>query len=166
MRGRPSKISRPEFTLLALAAFARRGSQEQLAARIASDLGESVSQPSVRAWLLGSLPRLARPTVALKRPDRVGVRIGCLLFRVPPGRARALSRRLSREPLVSRVDRWRGEVNVFAEVVALDPEELEDLIERYEPDAVYDVIERNERCRVPLRELGRRLARATSTSAG
>ena len=59
---------------------------------------------------------------------------------------------------MSRVEHWRGEVNVFAEAIALDPQDLEDLIERYEPEAVYELIERHERTRVPLRRLAKQLA--------
>jgi hypothetical protein len=100
-------------------------------------------------------PRLARPTVSLKRPDLLGVRVGVLLFRAEPGKARALARRLAREPLVSRVDQWRGEITVCAEVIAIDVQDLEDVIERYEPAHVYELIARHERTRIPLRNLGR-----------
>jgi hypothetical protein len=164
--GRPAKTASPAFRLLALAWFARRLSQERMTAGVNADLSRgsasstplSVAQPAMRRWLLSELPRLARPTVSIKRPELLGVRVACFIFRRQPARAQDLIRLLSREPLVSRVEYWRGEHNVFAEVMALDTEEIEDLIERFEPDAVYDLIERRERTRGVLRYLGKRLA--------
>jgi hypothetical protein len=67
-------------------------------------------------------------------------------------------RMLARERHVSRVEHWRGEVNVFAEVMGLDERAIDDLIARYEPDAVYPLIERRERSHVVLRRLGRQAA--------
>src|SRR4051812_16123394 len=78
-RGRPAKIGSPVFRLLALAWYARRLSQESLAERVNTDIRASsppappeplsVTQPAVRRWLRQELPRLARPTVSLKRPE-------------------------------------------------------------------------------------------------
>lgn len=118
----------------------------------------SVTQPAVRRWLRADLPRLARPTVSIKRPEAVGLRAACFLFRREPARARDLVRLLARERLVSRVELWRGETNVFAEILALDTREIDALVEKYEPNAVYELLERCERTRGVLRHLGRELA--------
>jgi hypothetical protein len=58
------------------------------------------------------------------------------------------------EAHVSRVELWRGETSVFAEVMALDQRPIDDLIDRYEPDLVYPLVERRERTRAVLRRLG------------
>ena len=158
-RGRPSKTDSTAFRLLALSAFARPISQDAIAAQVNRGLSpDSVSQPTVRTWLRGSLARFARPTISLKRPEDLDLRVACLLFRREPARAKPLMRLLAREPLVSRVEHWRGEVNVFAEVMALDTRDIDDLVERFEPDVVYELIERRERSRAVLRRLGRRAA--------
>jgi hypothetical protein len=154
-RGRPGKVELAGFELLALAAFARPGSQKVLGDRIGADLGTTVHQPTVRNWLLRRLPRLARPTVSIKRPDDLGLRLAYLMFRREPARAIALARVLAREPLVSRVERWAGEVNVVAEVMTCHQEQLDALVERFEPDEVHELVSRVERARVPLRNLGR-----------
>lgn len=154
--GRPAKTESRGFRLLALAAVARPLSQERITERINDVLGERfVSQPTVGKWLHGQLARFARPTISIKRPDDAEIHVGCLLFRRSPARALPLMRLLAREPHVSRVERWRGEVNVFAEVMALDDRPIDDLIARYEPDAVYALVERRERTRAVLRRLGR-----------
>lgn len=158
-RGRPPKTSSRAFRLLALAAAARPVSQERVTEWINLVLGERfVSQPTVGKWLHDELPRLARPTLSIRRPDDVDVHVACLLFRRSPARARPLMRRLAREPHISRVEHWRGEVNVFAEAIALDERPIDDLIERYEPDAVYPLVERRESLRAVLRRLGRQAA--------
>jgi hypothetical protein len=154
LRGRPPKTASRAFRLLALAAFARRLSQDAITARINDGLNESVTQPTVRKWLRGQLARYARPTVSIKRPDDLEIRVACLLFRRSPARARPLMRMLSMEPHVSRVEFWRGETNVFAEVMALDDRPIDEIIERYEPDFVYPLVERCERTRAVLRRLG------------
>jgi hypothetical protein len=118
----------------------------------------------VRSWLLTRLPRLARPSVSIKQPGDLGLRVVYLMFRRDPARAVALSRVLAREPLVSRVERWAGEVNVVAEVMTLNQEQLDKLIERFEPDQIEEVLTRVDRIRVPLRNLGSQLA-ATSGRA-
>ena len=86
------------------------------------------------------------------------LRVVYLMFRRDPARAVALSRVLAREPLVSRVERWAGEVNVVAEVMTLNQEQLDKLIERFEPDQIEEVLTRVDRIRVPLRNLGSQLA--------
>lgn len=149
----------PGFELLALAAFARPGSQREIAERISANLRSGVSQPTVRTWLRTQLPRLARPTVSIKEPREIGVRIVLFLFRRKPASGVALSRTLAREPLVSRIDRLSGAVNLAAEVVVGDQSQLDDLIERFEPDEVHEIVRRVERTRVPLRHLGRAAAR-------
>lgn len=156
--GRPRKADLPGFDLVALAAFSRRRSQQALAERIGSDLGTDLHQPTVRTWLLRRLPGLARPTVSIKRPGALGLRLVYMMFRREPARAAALARVLARERLVSRVERWAGEVNVVAEVMARDQQQLDDLVERFEPDEIHEVVTRVERSRVPLRHLGRELA--------
>jgi hypothetical protein len=154
-RGRPTKTGSRAFRLLALAAFARPLSQDAITARINAVLGpDFVRQPTVGKWLHTQLARFARPTVAIKRPDDLEIRVACLLFRRAPARAIPLMQTLTREPHVSRVEHWRGEVNVFAEVMALDERAIDDLIARYEPDAVYQLVERRERSRAVLRYLG------------
>jgi hypothetical protein len=168
LRGRPAKTAAPAFRLLALAWSARHLSQEHLAERVNADLAQassgpppeplSVTQPAVGRWLRSDFPRLARPTVSIKRPEMLGLRIACMLFRREPARARDLIRLLLREPLVSRVEYWRGEHNVFAEVIALDTREIDELVERFEPEVVYEQLERHERTRGVLRRLGKRLA--------
>jgi hypothetical protein len=159
-RGRPRKADLAGFELLALAAFARPCSQQVLGDRMGADLGATVHQPTVRDWLLRRLPRLARPTVSIKRPDELGLRLAYLMFRREPARAVALARVLAREPLVSRVERWAGEINVVAEVMTRDQEQLDALVERFEPDEVHELVSRVERARVPLRNLGREQARS------
>ena len=155
-RGRPRKTASRAFRLLVLAGFARPLSQERLAAQVSAALGDdSVSQPTVGKWLHYELARFARPTVAIKRPDDLEIRVAFLLFRRAPARAIPLMRTLARELHVSRVERWRGDVSVFAEVIALDERAIDDVIARYEPDAVYQLIERRERARVALRRVGR-----------
>ena len=159
-RGRPPKTTSRAFRLLALAAFARRVSQASMARQINASLrGGSVTQPTVGRWLRESLAGFARPTVAIKRPDDLEVRVVCLLFRRSPARALPLVQLLAREPYVSRVEHWRGEVNVFAEAMSLDERPIDDLIARYEPDFVYGLVERRERTRAVLRRLGREDAR-------
>jgi hypothetical protein len=59
---------------------------------------------------------------------------------------------------VSRAEHWRGEHNVFAEVMAVDTRQIEDLVEKFEPDSVYELLERRERTRGVLRHLGKHLA--------
>lgn len=44
-----------------------------------------------------------------------------------------------------------GEVNVFAEVMATDSRDIDDIVERYEPNYVHALIERRDRMRVALR---------------
>jgi hypothetical protein len=130
-----------------------------MTAQVNSVLGSDfIRQPAVGRWLHNQLARFARPTVAIKRPDDLEIRVACLLFRRSPARAVPLVRLLSREPHVSRVEHWRGEVNVFAEVMALDERGIDDVIARYEPDAVYQLVERSERSRVVLRRLGEQAA--------
>jgi hypothetical protein len=168
-RGRPPKTANPAFRLLALSWFARRLSQERLADAVNRDLARaspppppvplSIAQPALRRWLRSELPRLARPTVSIKRPELLGLRVACLLFRRQPARARDLLRLLSQEALVSRAEYWRGDYNVFAEVIALDTRQIDDLIDKFEPDAVYELLERRERTRVALRNLGKQLVR-------
>jgi hypothetical protein len=155
-RGRPPKTSSLAFRLAALAAAGRPISQERISAQINRVLNPaSVTQPTVGKWLRHQLPRYARTTVSIKRPDQVEIHVACLLFRRAPARAMPLLRQLAREPLVSRVEYWRGETNVFAEVMALDEQGVEDIIARYEPDAVYSLVERHERTRAVLRRLAR-----------
>lgn len=55
------------------------------------------------------------------------------------------------------MEHWRGEINVCAEVIVIDVQDMEDVIERYEPTFAFELISRNERIRVPLRRLGRGL---------
>jgi len=154
-RGRPPKTDSRSFRLLALAAFCRPLSQEAITGRINRVLGPRyVTQPTVGKWLHRELARYARPTVAIKRPDDLEIHVACLLFRRDPARARPLMRRLALERHVSRVERWVGEVNVFAEVMAIDSRDIDDIVERYEPDFVYGLIERRDRARVTLRHLG------------
>jgi hypothetical protein len=155
-RGRPPKTASRAFRLLALSAFARRISQEAITARINRVMGaDFVSQPTVGKWLHSELATLARPTVAIKRPDDLEIHVASLLFERSPARAIPLMRLLARERYVSRVEHWRGEVTVFAEVMALDQRAVDDLIARYEPDAVYPLVERRERSRAVLGRLGR-----------
>jgi len=158
-RGRPTKTDSTAFRLLALAAFARPISQDAIAAQVNRGLSpDEVSQPTVGKWLRRGLVRFARPTISIKRPEDLDLRVACFLFRREPARAQPLVRLLAREHLVSRVEYWRGEVNVFAEVMALDSRGIDDLIERFEPDFVYELIERRERSRAVLRRLGREAA--------
>lgn len=141
--------------LLTLAAHARDLSHRAIAERVSASIApESVSQPTIGKWVRDVLPEIAEPTTAIRRPDRLQVRVVCLLFQRKPALALKLIELLRREPLVSRVEQWRGEMNVFAEVVALDFAEIDDLVERYEPDHLYEVVERSDRLPDVLEELG------------
>lgn len=171
-RGRPRKTAAPAFQLLALAQLARRVSQERLAQQVSAEIARaspppppeplSVTQPAVHRWLRSDYPRLARPTVSLKRPEDLGLRVACVLFRRPPARALALVQLLGREPSVSRVEHCRGDFNVAAELLVLDTRDIDDFVQRYEPDAIYELLERREQTRAVLRRLGRRLVAAPS----
>jgi hypothetical protein len=136
-KGRPAKSASLAFQLLALAAHARRLSQEGVRDRMNNVLApESVSQ---------ALPSLATPTVAIHRPDDLGLRVTYLIFKRKPALALKLIELLRREPLVSRVEQLRGEMNVLAEVITSDSRDVDDLVERYEPDTLYEVVDRSDR---------------------
>jgi hypothetical protein len=98
---------------------------------------------------------LIDPTISIRRPEVLGLRVVCLLFRRDPARALQLVKLLAREENINRVDKWRGEFNVFAEAVVSDSRVIDDLVERYEPDALYEVVERIERLPDVLEYLGR-----------
>jgi hypothetical protein len=158
LRGRPAKTESLAFQLLALAAHARHLSQDGIAARVNGALDpDTVSQPTVGKWLRDALPDLVDPSVAIRRPDDLGLRVACLLFRRKPADALKLVKRLAAEPLVSRVEQWRGETNVFAEVVVLDSRDIDKLVARYKPDSVYEVVERIDAVPDVLEHLGRQV---------
>jgi hypothetical protein len=119
---------------------------------------EHVSQPTLGKWVRDAVDELATSTLAVIRPDDVGLRAVCLLFRRKPAEALKLVQLLAQEPLVSRVEQWRGEMNVFAEVVALDSRTIDDFVERYEPDRLYEVVDRVDRLPNVLEHLGRQVA--------
>lgn len=154
-RGRPAKAESLSVQLLTLAAHARDLSQAAIAERVCSFIHPaSVTQPTVGKWVREVLPEVATPTIALRRPDAVQVRVVCLVFARKPALALKLIELLRREPLVARVEQWRGEMNVFAEVVSLDSRAIDDLVERFEPDALYEVVERFDKTADTLEELG------------
>jgi len=156
VRGRPAKAESLSFQLLVLAAYARRLSQRGITDRINAVIApDSVSQPTVGKWVRDVLPDLVSPTVAIGRPDDFQLQVICLLFHRTPAAALKLVQLLRREPLVSRAEQWRGEMNVFAEVVALDSRDIDDLVERYEPDHLYEVVERVDRISDALEHVGR-----------
>jgi hypothetical protein len=145
-RGRPAKSESLAFQLLALAAHARRLSQEGIRDRMNAAIApDSVSQPTVGKWVREVLPGIATPTVVIHRPDDLKLQVTYLLFKRKPALALKLIALLRREPFVSRVEQLRGEMNVFAEVVTADPRSIDDLVERYEPDHLYDVVDRSDR---------------------
>jgi hypothetical protein len=142
--------------LLALAAHARDLSQAAIADRVSSVIHpDSVTQPTIGKWVREALPELATPTIALRRPEDVQLRMVCLLFRRKPALALKLIALLRNEPLVARVEQWRGEMNVFAEVIALDSRDIDDLVERYEPDSLYEVVERIDKTADALEHIAR-----------
>ena len=155
-RGRPAKAESLAVQLLTLAAHARDLSQAAIADRVCSFIHpESVTQPTIGKWVRQVLPELATPTIAIHRPDSLQLRVVCLLFNRKPARALQLIALLRDEPLVARVEQWRGEMNVFAEVIALDSRAIDDLIERYEPDFLYEVVERIDRTADALEHVAR-----------
>jgi hypothetical protein len=144
-RGRPAKSESLAFQLLALAAHARRLSQDGITNHINSRIApDSVSQPTVGKWIRDALPDLATPTSAIHRPDDLQLQITYLFFARKPALALKLIRLLRREPLVSRIEHLRGEMNVFVEVVTTNSRDIDDLVERYEPDHLYEVVERSD----------------------
>jgi hypothetical protein len=46
-------------------------------------------------------------------------------------------------------------MNVFAEMIALDSRAIDDLVERYEPDFLYEVVERIDRTADALEHVAR-----------
>lgn len=155
-RGRPAKAESLVVQLLTLAAHARDLSQAAIAERICAVIHpDSVTQPTVGKWVRDVLPGLATPSIALRRPDDLQLRVVCLLFNRKPALALKLIALLRREPFVARVEQWRGEMNVFAEVIALDSRDIDDLVERYEPDDLYEVIERIDKTPDALEHVGR-----------
>lgn len=155
-RGRPAKAESLTVQLLTLAAHARDLSQAAAAARISAVIQpESVTQPTVGKWVREVLPELATPTIALHRPDDLQLRVVSLLFNRKPALALKLIELLRGEPLVARVEQWRGEMNVFAEVIALDSRDVDDLVEFYEPDYLYEVVERIDKTADALEHLAR-----------
>jgi len=156
LRGRPAKAESLAVQLLTLAAHARDLSQAAMAQRICSVIHpESVTQPTVGKWVREVLPELATPTIALRRPDDVQLCVVCLLFNRKPALALKLIELLRAEPLVARVEQWRGEMNVFAEVVALGSRDIDDLVERYDPDCLYELVERIDKTADALEHVGR-----------
>jgi hypothetical protein len=142
--------------LLALAFHARHLSQDAVTAQINSAIGpESVTQPTVGKWLREKLPEISDPTIAVRRPDDLQLRFVCLFFRRDPARALKLVKLLAAEPHVSRIEQWRGEFNVFAEVVVSDSRAVDDLVERYEPEALHEMVERIERLPQVLEHVAR-----------
>lgn len=155
-RGRPAKAESLAVQLLTLAAHARDLSQAAIADRVCSFIHpESVTQPTVGKWVREVLPELATPTIALRRPEDVKLRVVCLLFNRKPARALQLIALLRDEPLIARVEQCRGEMNVFAEVIAPDSRDIDDLVERYEPDFLYEVVERIDKTADTLEHVGR-----------
>lgn len=155
-KGRPPKTESLAFQLLALAAHARRLSQEGIRDRMNTALApDSVSQPTIGKWIREALPSLATPTAALHRPDDLGLRVTYLLFKRTPALALKLIELLRREPLVSRVEQLRGEMNVFAEVITRDSRDVDDFVERYEPESLYEVVVRSDRLPDVLEHLAR-----------
>jgi hypothetical protein len=155
-KGRPAKSESLAFQLLALAAHARRLSQEGIRDRMNTALApDSISQPTVGKWIREALPSLATPTAAIHRPDDLGLRVTYLLFKRKPALALKLIGLLRREPLVSRVEQLRGEMNVFAEVITSDSRGVDDLVERYEPDSLCEVVDRSDRLPDVLEHLAR-----------
>jgi hypothetical protein len=77
-----------------------------------------------------------------------------LMFRRRTAAAVALAQVLAREPLVCRVERWADDTNVVVEVLVLNQQQLDDFVERFEPDEVHEVVSRVERARVALKYLG------------
>jgi hypothetical protein len=139
-----------------LAAHARDLSQAAMAEHISAVIRpESVTQPTVGKWVRDVLPELATPTIALHRPDDLQLRVVCLLFNRKPAFALKLIELLRGEPLVARVEQWRGEMNVFAEAVAFDSRDIDDLVERYEPDCLYEVVERIDKTAYALEHVAR-----------
>jgi hypothetical protein len=57
--------------------------------------------------------------------------------------------------MVARVEQWRGEMNVFAEVIALESRDIDDLVERYEPEFLYEVVNRIDKTADALEHVGR-----------
>jgi hypothetical protein len=80
-----------------------------------------------------------------------------VIFHRKPAAAIALARVVAREPLVSRVDRW-GDLTIAVEVIVSDQQQLDNFVERFEPDEIHEVVSRVDRTRVVLNYLGRRLA--------
>lgn len=155
-RGRPAKAESLAVQLLTLAAHARDLSQAAIADRVCGFIHpESVTQPTIGKWVRDVLPGLATPTIALNRPDALHLRVVCLLFNRSPAHALKLIQLLRAEPLVARVEQWRGEMNVFAEVLALDSRDIDDLVERYEPDYLYEVVERIDKTADALEHVAR-----------
>lgn len=155
-RGRPAKAESLAFQFLTLAAHARDLSQAAIAERICSVIHpDSVTQPTVGKWMREVLPELATPTIALRRPEDVQLRVVCLLFNRNPALALKLIELLRSEPMVARVEQWRGEMNVFAEVIALDSRDIDDLVERYEPEFLYEVVDRIDKTADALEHVGR-----------
>jgi hypothetical protein len=154
-RGRPRRSTAPGFHLLALAALCRCRSVRHMADVLSEDLGRHIAHPTVAEWLRRDLPRLARPSIALRgSPSALAVSVAYLLFRREPARSIALARLLRREQYVVRVDRTAGEFTVLAEVIYVDRFSLDGIVERFEPDAVCEVTVRHDRLPKVLRQIG------------
>jgi hypothetical protein len=143
-RGRPAKTHNLRFRLLALAGFAEgHQSLRELAASVnqrASSQEQRVTAPTVGAWLHRDFDRFAQRTITITSPHLLELRVVRLLFRVRPDDSAALAELLAAEPHVSRIERWSGEVTVSAEAVVRDSTDLENLVQRLNPDMAYDVV--------------------------
>jgi hypothetical protein len=169
--GRPSKTENLRFRLLALAGFAEgRRSQRQLAESVNGQLPKAeqrVTAPTVGAWLHREFERYAQPTITITDPHLLELRVVRLLFRVKPAQAAALEKRLMKEPHISRVERWSGEVPVAAEAVVRDSRDLDQLAGRLNPNQVYDVVKSRDRLADALLAVAQQVAQAEhKTNAG
>lgn len=104
------------------------------------DADEQVTAPTVGAWLHREFDGLAQPTVVIRDPHLLELRVVRLLFRARPAEAVDLETRLTSERHISRVERWSGEITVAAEAVVRDSDDLDQLVRRLNPDQTYDVV--------------------------
>jgi hypothetical protein len=145
--------------LAALAAVAETTTPQRELARVLSrELPEPVSQPTARKWLLEELPNIARRTVSLRDPHRLGLLVVQFLFDVPPAAAVSLAHELAAHPSVSRVDRLSGRFSVGAEIVAVEQRQIDLLVVRWQPALVHVVTQHVDQ----LPDVLLRLARSAS----
>ena len=122
----------PWFRVAALAAALEPKSFAAAADAISRELGRPVSAQPVRDFLAHDMPMLADRTIAIKRPQDIGLHVELLLFHREAANVNWFVNRMKQEVLAARIDRFDGRFNVGVEVIAESRDEVTAIVERYE----------------------------------